>query len=102
MERSEAALSYDVFVKAITSGLSQIRIMDLIDILIIAVIIYKLIVLTKETRAYQVLKGMGILFICAVVCSAPNTNAELAFKLVCYKRNNRSRCFVPTGAKARA
>ena len=68
MERSEAALSYDVFVKAITSGLSQIRIMDLIDILIIAVIIYKLIVLTKETRAYQVLKGMGIIFICAVVC----------------------------------
>ena len=62
------ALSYDVFAKAIASGLSQIRILDLIDIIVIAIIIYKLIVLTKETRAYQVLKGMGILFLCAVVC----------------------------------
>jgi len=61
-------LSYDVFAKAIASGLSQIRILDLIDIIVIAIIIYKLIVLTKETRAYQVLKGMGILFLCAVVC----------------------------------
>ena len=48
--------------------MSQIRILDLIDIIVIAIIIYKLIVLTKETRAYQVLKGMGILFLCAVVC----------------------------------
>jgi diadenylate cyclase len=63
-----AALSYDVFIKAIASGLSQIRILDLIDIIVIAVIIYKLIVLTKETRAYQVLKGMGILLLCAVIC----------------------------------
>lgn len=61
-------MSYDVFVKAIASGLSQIRILDFIDIIIIAVIIYKLIVLTKETRAYQVLKGMGVLFLCAVAC----------------------------------
>ena len=61
-------MSYDVFAKAIASGLSQIRILDLIDIIVIAIIIYKLIVLTKETRAYQVLKGMGILFLCAVVC----------------------------------
>lgn len=62
------ALSYDVFVKAIASGLSQLRVLDFIDIIVIAVIIYNLIILTKETRAFQVLKGMGILLLCAVAC----------------------------------
>jgi diadenylate cyclase len=61
-------LSYDELVKAITSGLSQFRwITDTLDILIIAILLYRLIVLTKETRAYQVIKGVGILFIAAIL-----------------------------------
>lgn len=40
---------------------------DAVDILIIALLLYKLILLTKETRAYQVLKGIGVLFIAALV-----------------------------------
>ena len=74
-------MSYDVFAKAIASGLSQIRILDLIDIIVIAIIIYKLIVLTKETRAYQVLKGMGILLRRCVRFVA-DTNIKLAFKFI--------------------
>lgn len=60
-------MSYDVLVKAITSGFTQFRITDAIDILIISVLLYRLIVLTKETRAYQVLKGIGVLFIAAII-----------------------------------
>ena len=60
-------MSYDELVKAITSGLSQFRVADAVDILIIAIFLYRLIVLTKETRAYQVLKGIGILFIAAIL-----------------------------------
>ena len=60
-------MSYDVLVKAITSGLMQFRIADAVDILIIAILLYRLIVLTKETRAYQVLKGVGVLFIAAII-----------------------------------
>ncbi len=41
--------------------------MDFLDIVIIAVLIYKLIVWTKETRAYEVLKGIGLLFLCSIV-----------------------------------
>jgi len=66
--KENAALSYDELVKAITSGLSQFRwITDTLDILIIAILLYRLIVLTKETRAYQVIKGVGILFIAAIL-----------------------------------
>jgi diadenylate cyclase len=41
--------------------------LDLLDIAIIAILIYKLIVWTKETRAYEVLKGIGLLFLCSIV-----------------------------------
>ena len=37
------------------------------DILIIAVFLYKLLEWTRETRAYQVLKGIGLLFIVSVI-----------------------------------
>lgn len=68
--KGKAALSYDELVKAITSGLSQFRVQDILDILIIAVLLYRLIVLTKETRAYQVLKGIGVLFVAAILSDA--------------------------------
>ena len=60
-------MAYDVLVKTISSGLSQFRIADAIDIILVAVLIYRLLLLTRETRAYQVLKGVGLLFIAALV-----------------------------------
>ncbi|HWQ58048.1 MAG TPA: diadenylate cyclase CdaA [Clostridia bacterium] len=63
-------MSYDELVKAISSGLSQFRVADILDIIIIAVLLYRLILLTKETRAYQVLRGIGVLFIAAILSDA--------------------------------
>jgi diadenylate cyclase len=56
-------MSFDVIVKAITSGFSNFSFWDFADIAIITVLLYQLISLTKETRAYQVLKGIGMLFL---------------------------------------
>jgi diadenylate cyclase len=41
----------------------NIRIRDIIDILIVAVVLYKLFTLIKETRAEQLIKGIGILLV---------------------------------------
>ena len=60
-------MSYTSITKALASGFSQFFIQDALDILIITVLIYKLIVWTKETRAYEVLKGVGLLFLCSIV-----------------------------------
>ena len=60
-------MSYNSITKALASGFSQFSILDFLDIVIIAVLIYKLIVWTKETRAYEVLKGIGLLFLCSIV-----------------------------------
>lgn len=51
----------------VSSGFMQFGIRDAIDIAIVAFLIYKLLVLTKETRAMQVIKGVGILFIAASI-----------------------------------
>ncbi len=45
------------------SVISSPTIVDIIDILIVAFLIYKLLTLTRDTRASQVLKGLGMLFI---------------------------------------
>ncbi|MDX9916412.1 MAG: diadenylate cyclase CdaA [Gudongella sp.] len=42
---------------------ANIRIRDIIDILIVAVVLYKLFTLIRETRAEQLIKGIGILLI---------------------------------------
>ena len=60
-------MSFDVLVKAITSGFTQIRLEDVVDIAIIAFFLYKLIILTKETRAFQLLKGIAFLFVAAII-----------------------------------
>ena len=44
------------------SGLASI----IFDILIIAIFLYKLLEWTRETRAYQVMKGIGLLFLVSV------------------------------------
>ena len=61
------ALAFDVLIKTLSGGIQQFRISDAVDIIIITVLIYNLILLTKETRAYQVLKGIGVVFIAALV-----------------------------------
>ena len=43
--------------------LGQLQMVDIIDIVIVAYAIYKLLVLTRETRANQVLKGFGVILI---------------------------------------
>lgn len=60
-------MTFDVLVKTLGSGFAQFRLTDVIDILIIAILLYRLLVLTKETRAYQVLKGLGMVFIAAIL-----------------------------------
>ncbi|MFR0882176.1 MAG: hypothetical protein ACLSH5_02515 [Christensenellales bacterium] len=60
-------MAYNVLVKTISGGIQQLRASDAVDIAIITVLIYHLILLTKETRAFQVLKGIGIVFIAALV-----------------------------------
>lgn len=59
-------MSYNSITKALASGFSQISVLDILDVIIIAVLIYKLIVWTKETRAYEVLKGIGLLFLISI------------------------------------
>ncbi|MCL2695482.1 MAG: diadenylate cyclase CdaA [Clostridiales bacterium] len=50
------------------SGLMHYRVIwDTLDILIIAYLLYRLIVWTRETRAFEVLKGIGLLFVCSVI-----------------------------------
>ena len=68
-------MSYDQLIKAIVSGFAQFSILDLIDIIIIAILLYRLIVWTKETRAYEVLKGVGLLFLCSVASQLLSLNA---------------------------
>lgn len=59
-------MSFDEVVKVITSGLSVFTWQDALDIFIIFLLLYKLITFTKQTRAYEVLKGIGIMFLCSV------------------------------------
>lgn len=62
-------MSLSSVLKAIVSGFSQFTWLDALDIIIIFVILYRLIVVAKETRAYGVLKGVAILFLCSVISS---------------------------------
>ena len=59
-------MSYDEVIKAISSGFAQFTWLDALDIIIIFILLFKLIIWTKETRAYEVLKGIGLLFLCSV------------------------------------
>lgn len=47
----------------IINAITDLRMSDIIDIAIIAFIIYKIILLFKETRAEQVLKGLLLILI---------------------------------------
>lgn len=48
---------------------ASIGLLDILDIIIVTIIIYLILRITKETRARQVLKGLGIVIIIAVITS---------------------------------
>ena len=52
-------MSFEEILKTLGSGLGQFGWNDLLDIAILTVLLYKLIVWTKDTRAYEVIKGVG-------------------------------------------
>jgi len=56
------------FFGVIKSSLLQFTVWDIVDILLVAVIIYFLLKITSKTRAIQVLKGLGIIIVIARVC----------------------------------
>lgn len=57
-------MAVDSILKAIPGGFSQFTFVDAVDILIMALLVYRIIVWTKRTRAYQVVKGIAILVLC--------------------------------------
>ena len=56
-------MSFEEILKTLGSGLGQFGWNDLLDIAILTVLLYKLIVWTKDTRAYEVIKGVGLLIV---------------------------------------
>lgn len=65
----------DMIMSYITRFLQVMKLSDLIDIAIMAVIIYQLTKILRETRAIQVLKGIAILFFVMLVSDWLNLNA---------------------------
>ena len=57
---------------AISVGFTQFRIQDLIEILILAFVFYKLMGFTSNTRSSQVLKGVGVLLLIFIVSNLLN------------------------------
>lgn len=51
------------------NAIERLTISDLVDIAIVTVIIFKLLQLTRETRAMQVLKGVGIILVASWLSS---------------------------------
>lgn len=49
--------------------ITQVTILDAIDVLVVAFLVYQLIKLTSQTRAAQVLKGFGLIIVLAQVSS---------------------------------
>lgn len=50
--------------------LNRPRLADFLDIIIVAFLVYQLLKLTRETRASQVLKGLGMLLLCSWLSEA--------------------------------
>ena len=54
-------------VRVLMGGFTQISLLDLVDILIVAILLYKLVGWTKQTQAYGVLKGVAIMFLLSIL-----------------------------------
>ncbi len=59
----------------ITKFLQLIKITDIIDIIIVAMLIYQLLKMIKETRALQLIKGIALLFVLLQVSAWMNLTA---------------------------
>lgn len=53
--------------EGIINSISQLRIQDIIDILVITYFIYRILDFLKETRAEQLIKGIGILLVLTAI-----------------------------------
>ena len=60
----------DLVWEAVSSFFLNFRIRDFIDIILISIVIYQVIKLTKQTRAISVMKGLGVLLLAAGVSEA--------------------------------
>ena len=60
-------MSFEQILSTLKSGISQFSWNDLADILLVAFLLYKLISWTKGSRAFEVLKGVGILLLCSAL-----------------------------------
>ncbi|MBR4079285.1 MAG: hypothetical protein IKK29_03665, partial [Christensenellaceae bacterium] len=56
------------FFDIIKTSILQFRLLDLVDVLLIATLLYQLIKLTRKTRASQVIKGVGLFLVLAALC----------------------------------
>lgn len=65
-------MHFDEIIGAIGNGLAQFRFQDLLDILIIAFLVYKIIDVSINTRAYQLLKGLAVLLIIMLLSAVFN------------------------------
>lgn len=54
--------------QSIRISIGEFGIKDAIDILLVSFIIYGLLVITRKTRAMQVLKGLGVFLLFAMIC----------------------------------
>ena len=57
------------------SYFTMVKFTDILDILIVAYVIYKILVLIRDTRAIQLLKGIGILLVVMQISYMINLNA---------------------------
>ena len=65
----------DVFMDRVIKYVQLLRVTDFIDVIIVAVILYYLINLIRETRAMQLVKGIIFLFAVFFLSQRLNLNA---------------------------
>ena len=54
--------------QSIRISIGEFGVKDAIDILLVTFIIYGLLIITRKTRAIQVLKGLGVFLLFALIC----------------------------------
>lgn len=65
-------MPFDDIINAILSGFKEIRFQDVLDIIIIAILVYKIIEWSVNTRTYQLLKGLGVLLLVMLLSTVFN------------------------------
>lgn len=65
----------EMIINYITRFLQVLKLSDLVDVILLAVIIYQLVKILLETRAMQLLKGIAILFFILLLSDWLNLNA---------------------------